>query len=117
MNRTRFLLADLLVCLPLIVIVVAGIWVYFRVLPLFETEEAETLTARYKAIAVQIKDGEAEGVGEFPAEGLKFSNRLAKGAWGVESTVAGKRVWYHEPKAPTVRGSRRTARTRRSFTT
>jgi len=100
----RFLLADSLICLPLLLTLALEWLLFLRVLPVLEEQEADRVRAAYREIARDVKDGEAADVMTRPADGHQRAGRLSKGYWGVEDVDGRKFVWYRAPRSEELSG-------------
>lgn len=104
MRGMRFWFGDALVCLPLILMALVAWMLYVKALPKLEAMESERIAAKYKSIAVEIKDGEAKSPHEYAMGNRKSTGKLSRGTWGMERHDGEMLVWYRQPKATKIRG-------------
>lgn len=100
MKNPRFWLGDAFICLPLVISVAGGCLFLKTLLPTFEKREADRVRSAYREIAMEIKDGEAEGARTCDPVTRKPCGRMSKGTWGHEASPSGHLVWYRPPKTP-----------------
>lgn len=104
MKSFRFIVADLFICVPFVLLSAGMAGFVWVALPRLEAHEAELVRARYRDVAEAIKDGEARGVRSVVRGMRKSLGRLSRGTWGVDGKGEDAFVWYAPPNSARIRG-------------